>query len=286
MGHSYDGTGEGQAGGDAVSLIAKRAYTSFVPTFWRPGRENQDEFFTRADGYLASLGESELAARHQLAAERSLADGICARHLFLTSSDFVAWLQECGQRPLPEHVEALSELLGHDMLVLHFPCSSQMKSLIVDLPQSSQSPDLCFICYSRDEARRIGCESRWLAISKPEVYFDARFPHTHDAVKLIVGLALYLSAFPETLKDGLPDDLKHPSHHAHNNAFTVAISEKVRAVGTHNSPMPHFRVGHFRVLRSEKFTNKRFQAVFVHGTFVKGKAATVLSPEQTKGAAA
>jgi hypothetical protein len=91
---------------------------------------------------------------------------------------------------------------------------------------------------------------------------------------------MYIGCFPETLIDGLPVDLKHPSHHHHKDVFTLGISPKVRLGGTHDSPTPHFRIGHFRVLRSERFTHKRFQTVFVHETFVRGKASTVLSPEE------
>ena len=49
-----------------------------------------------------------------------------------------------------------------------------------------------------------------------------------------------------------------------------------------DGPCPHYRVGHFRYLSSERFRVKRGMTVFVHGAFVKGKAKTVLSPEDTE----
>jgi len=58
----------------------------------------------------------------------------------------------------------------------------------------------------------------------------------------------------------------------------------MRCGGPHASPEGHFRRGHFRVLKSERFVNKRWQSVFVRQTFVGGEAKTVLSPEQAQEA--
>lgn len=97
--------------------------------------------------------------------------------------------------------------------------------------------------------------------------------------KLFCGLAMYWSCFPETVKDGVPEDLKHTAYHNNPVNKTVSVSPEIFH-GDHASPTAHFRKGHFRCLRSEKFKNKRFQVVFVHETFVNGKAKTVLAPEE------
>jgi hypothetical protein len=93
------------------------------------------------------------------------------------------------------------------------------------------------------------------------------------ATKLAAGLAMYISCFPETVKAGVPDDLKHPSHHKHKDILTVSLTERV-VVG-HGSPSAHPGAGHPRLLESERFTKKRFQVVFAKATFVKGKACAL-----------
>ena len=90
--------------------------------------------------------------------------------------------------------------------------------------------------------------------------------------KLIVGLGMYLNCFPDMLHDGLPEDLKHPSYHKRLKARTIGIAPQVIM---HDGPCPHYRVGHFRLLTAERYVNKKGQVVFVHGTFVKGRAQTV-----------
>jgi len=60
----------------------------------------------------------------------------------------------------------------------------------------------------------------------------------------------------------------------------VGISPKVREHTERGEVSAHFRKGHFRTLRSERFTHKRWKAVFVKATFVKGEALTILSPEE------
>jgi len=108
-------------------------------------------------------------------------------------------------------------------------------------------------------------------------------PQTHYIVKLIVGLGLYASCFPEVIKDGPPQDLKHPANHQYEHPVQIGVAKEVFSQGgTHESPVAHFRKGHFRVLRSEKFTHKRFQSIWIRDMIVKGKAVTVLSPEETE----
>jgi hypothetical protein len=93
--------------------------------------------------------------------------------------------------------------------------------------------------------------------------------------KLIIGLGQYLSCFPEQLKDGIPDDLKHPSYHNHKRSKHVSICQKILHT-SHASPQAHYRVGHFRLLSSPWYKNKRNHVIFVEGTFVNGRVKTVL----------
>lgn len=92
------------------------------------------------------------------------------------------------------------------------------------------------------------------------------------SINLVFGLALYLNCFPHAARDGFPEFAKHPAHYRKQACRAIqAVPELIERGG----PTPHFRRGHFRILRSEKFTHKRWQVVFVGETFVKGKAKTV-----------
>jgi len=43
---------------------------------------------------------------------------------------------------------------------------------------------------------------------------------------------------------------------------------------------PHFRSGYFRHLSSDFYKNKKGQIIFIHETFVKGTAQTVISKDK------
>jgi hypothetical protein len=92
-----------------------------------------------------------------------------------------------------------------------------------------------------------------------------------DALSLLSSALAYVLAFPEMVYDGLPPDLKHIGWYK-GTAKTVSVSPTLI---DHSSPCPHFRIGHFRVLSSERFKVKKGQTIFVKGTFVKGTAKTV-----------
>lgn len=206
-----------------------------------------------------------------------------AEHLFLPDREFCDWLVSCVSQLNPAHARAFQQRIGEKVAtVLHFPSSAKLYSCAFCVTESRKEDD-----FKVSDA--LGCsmsmdtgEDSWIAGGGYVRRLDGEAEATaYDYyVKLFCGVAMYVDVFPETLIQGLPQDLKHPSHHKYSAPLTLEISEKVRSTGAHDSPTPHYRVGHFRVLRSEKFTKKRFQTVFVHGTFVRGKAETVLSPEQ------
>lgn len=59
---------------------------------------------------------------------------------------------------------------------------------------------------------------------------------------------------------------------------TVGVTPKVHVAGSagvHGTVTPHYRIGHFRLLSSERYVNKQGQTVFVRPCFVKGVAETV-----------
>lgn len=91
-------------------------------------------------------------------------------------------------------------------------------------------------------------------------------------IDLVLGVGLYVKCFPQALKEGFPDFAKHPAHYKGEKCASVS---SVPEIIERSGPVPHFRHGHFRVLSSARYTNKRYQVVFVSETFVKGKVKTV-----------
>ncbi len=52
--------------------------------------------------------------------------------------------------------------------------------------------------------------------------------------------------------------------------------------GSSNSKIPHFRKGFFRMLRSDYYTHKKGQMIYVTETMVKGKAKTISTSERAE----
>jgi hypothetical protein len=80
-----------------------------------------------------------------------------------------------------------------------------------------------------------------------------------------------MMAFPDMIKTGTPNGCyKKYSPKDIEIKTTDVVKEK-----SEHGVSPHFRSGHFRLLSSDRFINKRGQIVFVKSSFVKGHAITV-----------
>jgi len=90
----------------------------------------------------------------------------------------------------------------------------------------------------------------------------------------------YMQCFPDTVKDGIPKDLTNINHYGKTPCKSIGMHH---SLVQHDGPCPHYRVGHFRFLSSEKFVHKKGQTIFIHGCFVKGQALTVLGIDETGG---
>lgn len=93
--------------------------------------------------------------------------------------------------------------------------------------------------------------------------------------RIFFNLCLYISAFPEYVIDGAPP-IKIKGWR--ENSTTVRSSRQMREV-YRDGVVPHMRRGHFRFLRSERYKNKRFQAVYVKPTMIGGRANTVVGED-------
>jgi hypothetical protein len=83
----------------------------------------------------------------------------------------------------------------------------------------------------------------------------------------------YIQCFPDMVKNGIPEELNNQNHYRKTICKSIGMHPSL--IISHASPCPHYRIGHFRLLSSDKFVHKKGQIIFVHGTFVKGKAMTV-----------
>jgi hypothetical protein len=84
--------------------------------------------------------------------------------------------------------------------------------------------------------------------------------------RLLFGLSLYCQAFPECVTD-MTDT---PMPWLQGSRTLIGKHELVDAEESRRVS-PHYRRGHFRVLRHDRF-NEPGRVVFVKGTFVKGTA--------------
>jgi len=103
---------------------------------------------------------------------------------------------------------------------------------------------------------------------------------TNNMQKLVFGLSLYISAFPDVICSA--DNVMHVGHYKGSRHYIRAndiVSTEVR-----HGVSPHFRRGHFRVLRSDHFKAARGKTIFINGMFVKGKAFDVLADDCKGGA--
>lgn len=294
----------------------KQAYTQFVP----PLKVFSKAFGVTPEDYISKDFHKVMAAQYAKAHPEEdaalnaikLRVGNCALyldlqiiqgkccHVFCPGRGFMDWLVECCPAMDHSHASTLMDVTDSLSCVLHFPTNAKLFSIAfhvyktgeIDTAGEAIKNPKAIVSVNASGCSAILPASKALygPIKNPLKVPDCwviDFASIHDDPwidyysRLICGLGMYASCFPETVKTGPPVDLKHPSHHKYKEPKWIGISEKISLGGTHASPIAHFRKGHFRVLKSEKFTKKRFQAVFVSETFVnKAKAKTVLSPEE------
>jgi len=223
------------------------------------------------------------AEKYSICIQHLINCGDCT-HLFVKDEEFLDWLVYCCPKLIDGSPEAMLEMTGEKVFVIHFPTRSKYRCFgfkyYPPCEANGYKPAL-WITFS-DNGSKVdgGDKTPWGCIHYSNcngVEYGTVF-EIHS--RLLSSIGMYLSCFPEMLKDGPPDDVKHPSHHQYPEIKTIGVSPEVRIHSEHGEVTPHFRRGHFRVLRSDQFTKKRFQVVFVRQCFVKGEALTVLSPTE------
>jgi len=162
---------------------------------------------------------------------------------------------------------------------IHFPAKEKtdsigvvpyFKSLSILIPGSAQK----YLFAARDYENCVMVDLKHGAVSG-----DNKHLADDDTVfveKLVYGFTLYLDAFPDVIREA--DGVKHIGHYKGNRHY-IRANDIVRTEA-HHSVSPHFRRGHFRVLRSDKFKAARGKTIFISGVFVKGKAFDVLADDK------
>lgn len=142
------------------------------------------------------------------------------------------------------------------------------------LYENGQTKDVYHI-YSKETSESVVYR---FALHLPNDADGYAFSITHSKMfRLAINTISYMNCFPECVADGVPKDLLFERNETISpRNITFQSSEKIKE--TENLPLskiPHFRKGHFRLLQSDYFANKKGQIVFVAETMVKGKAKTV-----------
>lgn len=256
----------------------------------------------------ADPSDKDLAAQfHRSELELDFLNG-AVLHLFLPGKEFCHWLADCAKTLDGDLANRVTDGLGGLKLGLHFPTEAKIPSVLLQLfPKRQdggrqwasvlaavsavpgyghthalvlrgQTPEECLksiqvvedSAFRPGEERTTGASCDMAAVQGYAVWL----------ARLIAGLGLYMSCFPEQITDGIPRGLKHDRLYRGVQSKTIGISEKIIS---RDGPCPHYRSGHFVLLSSNRYVNKKGQVVFRHGCFVKGKAKTVLGTDAAEG---
>lgn len=103
------------------------------------------------------------------------------------------------------------------------------------------------------------------------------------AFRLAINTIAYMNCFPNCVIDGFPKELKEIVYSDFNfcleKSDKIIEIEKIKNSGVGKTVTPHFRNYCFKLLKSDRFTHKKGQIIFVNATMVKGNAKTILTDE-------
>lgn len=103
-----------------------------------------------------------------------------------------------------------------------------------------------------------------------------------QCISIIVAVESYIKAFPESLRSGPP----RPSERIEcASQFYLTRPRDQKIIGSHGSPCAHWRRGHFRELRDDRFKKNNDgsnRIVFVHDCIVSQKGQEIYTVEDPK----
>lgn len=102
---------------------------------------------------------------------------------------------------------------------------------------------------------------------------DERSAFKAKIFRLAVNTIAYMKVFPECVKDGVPSTEENEC----SCILEVAdkVLEPVMQANSNKMISPHYRKGYFKMLRSDYYTHKKGQIIFIPETMVNGMAKTV-----------
>lgn len=211
-------------------------------------------------------------------------------HVFMPDAAFCTWLSESAKTLDPELGQKAAEGFAVPLVCLHFPCENKMPSALVTIGTGSMKGCIVLDISMSSVIGGAGC-LMWLTGQDRDTHsIDGQLNPDEASplekrreqaalgefyTRMIAGLGLYMGAFPEQVRDGIPADAKRADYAA-GNAKTIGVSE---SVVTRDGAAPHYRSGHFRLYSDDRYINLKGQVRFVEGCFVHGQAKTVIAPE-------
>lgn len=180
---------------------------------------------------------------------------------------------------------ASSELL--DFLEKSRPTEDDLKSfsppelnLMIHLPNRKNSLFLC--TYEHSSPKPV-----WASYGGSRVFafegflqdptLSGKALQYQNTFFLICNLSLYLQAFPECLKPGAPKGFERDD--TRGRRYTLETAKPIRESYAERHVSPHWRRGHLRTLRAERYGDNRGKVIYVKPTTVKGRVETLTEPE-------
>ena len=265
----------------------KEDIVNFYSELWgRVGRYFQ--------GLHRSNGETEKNTKGMSAADASTIRSLCLKkyHSFYVYDesvvDFVknAPLNENDMKQMHGIAIQFVEKYKKYGMVVHMAGESQSilfsfspSDMLID-PETRKAGIKGFPVFHKRFCKGESADVGYIAVSEDSGVIGGKLVNEKkeagsDIWRIFFNLCMYMSAFPECVMDGAPPVKVDGSR---ERSTTVKASEQIKHV-YRDGVSPHMRRGHFRFLKSEKYKNKRFQAIYVKPTMVKGKSNTVVGPE-------
>lgn len=201
--------------------------------------------------------------------------------------DYYKRLPEVKTYPLPGKLDPPAKT-PEDVggILFHFPVQENRRSLIVIYPEHRKP----FLVREPNKDDPQGYESFCMVSDGRESVFvptrkttsnEAQPTHTEKIVKTVLGLSLYIDAFPDAVRPA--DHGPVPAHEGPPKTFLSIGAVPQVQHETANSRSPHYRRGHFRCLASDRFVHKRGLTIWIDGFFVGGTALDVCDDTPKQG---
>jgi len=157
---------------------------------------------------------------------------------------------------------------------IHFPQREQRRSIIVIPGFMTRSRDRFRTAYVNKFAI---VDGRDVLLESNKVFGSGDYDESQTQIlKLVMGLSLYLDAFPDYCKEIRGNFYGIKESHGTKKIVSSNIEADEFSERKHS---PHWRRGHFRLLTSDRFKKKQGMTIFVKGSFVSGKAFLVTDTE-------